>query len=158
MADPVYVVRADIEAQFTPDQVRRAFTDDGATFNDAAFAAAAARASRVADSILAKAWPDPVQRADVAGDDSVKACVGTLVMHYGLSRRPEYRGADGLAPFAADAKEARADLEAMAAGELRPDVSADAAKNTNVSGRLNRPVSPSFMFAPSVGRPDPRGY
>ena len=37
-------------------------------------------------------------------------------------------------------------------------IASEAAKNTNVSGRLNRPVSPSFMFAPSVGRPDPRGY
>lgn len=155
---PDYTSQADLEAQFGPEQVRRVFSDDGLTVSSAALAAAIARASRVVDSVLARAWPDAVTRATVAGDEGVKAIASTLAMHYGYQRRPEMRSdASPEGPLAKDADRALADLDRIAKGELRPEV-ADGGTNQNVVGRLTTPQTPQFMFAPSRGRPRPGGY
>jgi len=164
MPGPAYVTRADLQAQFTPDQVARAFSDDGgATFNQSAFDSAVARASRVADSILAKAWTDPAQRALIAADDGVKGMIAVLAMHFGTSRRPEYISQEmPNGPMAAAAKEARQDLEAIAAGEMEPSYAAGAATNTVAVGSLHNPSAvrggPDRFFSPTRAKPNPGGF
>ena len=153
-----YVTQANLEALFTPDQVRRAFTDDGATINTARLEFALDAATADADAILSLAWSDPVQRALVAADKGVMRHIATIAMHYGL-QRPEYISdarPTGMMGPAAD--EARKALRAISQGKLRPDVAAGAGANANVTGRLSAPVEPRYVFAASRRRPNTGGY
>jgi len=154
-----YVTQSDVESYYSPTQVRRAFSDDGsATIDSTKFSKAVARASAVADSILAKSWPDETARASLCADEEIVGCICTLVMHYGTSRRPEFQRPDGTSIYATAAKEAKSDLELIAAAKKRPATEADAGANPNAVGRTNKPLASNFQFTPTRSKPYPGGY
>ncbi len=134
-----YVDQSDLELQFTAQRVAQVFSvqaSDGSTVGtvDADSLAYAIRmGSTIADRILIGAYaasmpfPEPYL-------DALKQCVGPLVMHEGMIRRPEYFGTDvKTLPYHAAACQAREDLKEMRNAIQRLDLTI---KPANVGGQL----------------------
>lgn len=156
---PEYVTQSDLEAQYGAHQVRAAFTDNGAaSVNTANLQAAIVRASAVADAILGRAYPSADQRAALAEDAAIKACIATLVMAYGTERRAEFRTPAGETLYAVAARHARKDLELIASAGLRPATEATAGANPVVRGASVPSGARQRFFSPSRHNPKPRGF
>lgn len=156
MAD---ITQADLEAKFTPQQVRKVFADDGSATPGPRLAAACEEASKIARAILRKSWPSAeALDALIAGDAGVRGAICTLAMEIGADAHPEWLRADGKGMFTDAADRARKTLEAVAKAELRPESETTAGANPTYQDRitLTEEPEPQFLFAPSQGK-RPRG-
>jgi hypothetical protein len=152
------VTQADLTARFGATRVREVFCDDGGGTVGPRLTTSLAVGSRDAEAELLKAWPSDQIQTLIDGDEAIKAAVCDLVLADGMSGRPQWQG-DG-SPAETLRKTALDKLKAYAAAEKRSAAEADAGTNPNArvgvvtSGRRTS----DFVFAPSAGRPYPRGF
>jgi hypothetical protein len=154
---PALITQLDLEERYPPQFVSQVFADDGGLEPGARLAVACVVATRQADAVLMKAWPDRAARQQlVAEDDAVKSAICDLAMYEGMKGKPQWSGQG--APYATLRKDALSMLELLAQGKLRSDAEPKAGGNPNVRGRVSSADCPQFMFAPSNRRPRPGGY
>lgn len=155
MAD---ITQADLEARFTPRQVQRVFTDDGANTVGPRLELALEEASKIARAILRKSWPGATNLdALIANDASIIGAIATIAMELGANAHPEWQNADGTGPYSKAGIAARATLTAVAAAELRPESEAQAGANPTYIDRVTAP-DPNFIFAPVNGKNSGGGF
>ena len=157
MPAPALITQLDLEERYPPQFVSQVFADDGGLEPGARLAVACVVATRQADAVLMKAWPDRAARALlVAEDDAIKSALCDLAMFEGMKGKPQWSGQG--APYAGLRKDALAMLELLVIGQLRSDGEAKAGGNPNRKGNITSPDCPQFMFAPNARRPRPGGY
>lgn len=157
MPAPALITQIDLEERYPPQFVSQVFADNGGLEPGARLAVACVVATRQAQAVLIKGWPDSSQHADlVAEDDAIKSALCDLAMFEGMKGKAAWSG-EG-APYSTLRKDALAMLELLVQGQLRSVAEAKAGKNPNVAGRITSPDCPEFMFAPSQRRPRPGGY
>jgi hypothetical protein len=114
-------------------------------------------ASRIAESLLLKAWS--LEQIDelFAEDQAIVALTCQIAMGWGTSGRAEWSGQG--APFEGLQKAAEGALDKIAAGAMRSrGESHGAGVNATITGRQDAPPDPQFMFAPNRLRPRRGGY
>jgi hypothetical protein len=157
VAGSTLITQADLEARYPPQHVRALWSDTGSGQPGPRLQIALDVASRVASSILLKAWPDPAQHVILADEDpAVKDAICDLAMAHGAKGKPEWSG-EGR-PYSGLEKSAKDTHEHLAKAQLRSVGEAKAGKNPNLQTTIASPEEPAFMFAPSRGRPNPGGY
>lgn len=154
------ITQDDLELKFTPQQVRRVFSDDGSSAPGPRLAAACDEASRIARAILRKSWGSENIDKLIADDAGVRGALCTLAMEIGADAHPEWQQ-NGKGPYTDAGARARKVLEDIVKGDLRPESESTAGANPTYADRITTPDAtdhPQFLFAPSGGKRPAGGY
>jgi hypothetical protein len=155
---PARIDQGDLESNFAPQHVRRVFSDDGSGNPGPRLAAACLRASRRAESILLRAWPDPTSMDKLfEEDEAIIAETCRLAMAFGVEGKPEWSGQG--APYQGLEKAALAALRDLTDAETRSRAEQNGAgSNPTIRGSIQTPQEPAYVFANSLTQTRRGGY
>lgn len=151
------ITQADLESWFTPNLVKRVFSDDGSGQPGVRLQTALSIASDEAKGHMMLAWPDPLSVEKLVDEDqSIRHAVGKLAMAVGMESKPEwYQPGGGVGQ--AWRKEAVDVLKAVAQANRRSVGEQKAGTNKVYEQRVTAPT-PNFIFAPSGGKAAGGGF
>ena len=145
-----YVDGAFLQTIIAAPAYHRLFDDDGDGVADVAnVASACEQASSEADSLLLEGWPDLNAVAIVATDPAIKRHIGWIALHFRAQSKPEWRDANGVAPYRAEYVDAEKHLGDLAKARLRTNKEGSA--GTAVVGKGRR-IGPTPVFTMAISK------
>lgn len=157
MPGPARIDQSDLEALFPPQHVGSVFCDDRSGKPGPRLANTCLVASRMAESILLRAWS--LAQIDVlfAEDEAVKMFTARLAMAVGVAGRPEWSGPG--APYAGLETASLKALKDLADAEVRSRAETQGAgANPRTTGSMTSPSQPQYVFSRDRCSPKRGGY
>lgn len=162
-ASPVFTSLAELQNLISPSRAIDLFDDDNnnvITDTEPAVKAALDAANSAVTSLIYKKGFELSQILVLSADEMLRRCATAIFAQYGGERKTEFLDQNGHGRYEAIGARARADLQAVASGELRSRLEQDAGPNPLVQSATNVP-KPVFFFNPDPrypGRPTPGGF